>query len=50
MSDPIWSDSGTWVALGVSVLFLVVALVMHLVIRRILKSQPTESESKSNHE
>jgi len=50
MPAHIWSDSGTWIAIGISVLFLVVALAMHLVIRRILKTQPTDSESKPTHE
>ena len=50
MPAHIWNDSGTWIAIGISVLFLVVALAMHLVIRRILKTPPPESESKSTHE
>jgi hypothetical protein len=50
MPAHLWSDTGTWIAIGISVLFLVVALAMHLVIRRILKSPPTEPESKSTHE
>ena len=35
-----WQDSGTWVALGVSALFIVVGIVMHRVIVKVLKSQP----------
>lgn len=32
-----WRDPGTWIALGVSVLFVVVALVLHRVFLRILQ-------------
>lgn len=35
-----WHDPGTWIALGVSVLFVVVGLVMHRVFLKILKSGP----------
>lgn len=37
MPASLWSDPGTWIALGISALFLVVALVMHRVIMRVLK-------------
>ena len=44
-------DPGTWIALGISALFLVVALVMHRVIVQVLKgSPPADIESKSYHE
>jgi len=32
-----WRDPGAWIAIGVSLLFVVVALVMHRVIVKILK-------------
>jgi hypothetical protein len=35
--SPIWSDSGTWIALGVSALFIVAGLVMRRVFIKILK-------------
>jgi hypothetical protein len=38
LDAPIWQDSGTWIALGVSLLFLLVGLAVHLVIRRVLRA------------
>ena len=32
-----WQDEGTWIALGISALFLAVAFGMHLVFKKILK-------------
>jgi hypothetical protein len=29
LDAPIWNDAGTWIVLGVSLLFIVVGLVMH---------------------
>ena len=37
-----WRDPGAWIAIGVSLLFLVVALVMHRVIVKVLKNGSTE--------
>ena len=37
-----WQDPGAWIAIGVSVLFLVVAFAMHRVFVKILKSDPAE--------
>lgn len=34
----LWNDAGAWIAIGISVLFLVVAWVMHRVIVKVLKS------------
>ncbi|HPL77673.1 hypothetical protein [Candidatus Skiveiella danica] len=42
-----WRDPGAWIAIGVSLLFLVVALVMHRVIVKVLKNGSTEP---SDHE
>ena len=43
----IWQDEGTWIALGISALFLVMALVMHRVFVRILQSgSPAQQEPK----
>jgi heme exporter protein D len=50
MPAHLWTDPGTWIAIGISVLFLVVALAMHLVIRRVLKSKPRQQESEDAHE
>jgi hypothetical protein len=38
-----WRDPGTWIALGVSALFLVAALVMHRIFVKILKNGSQES-------
>jgi len=43
----IWQDPGTWIALGVSVIFIVVGLVMHRVFIKILKNG---SQEPSHHE
>jgi ABC-type bacteriocin/lantibiotic exporter with double-glycine peptidase domain len=40
-----WNDSGTWIALGISVLFLLVGVVMHRVIKKVLQ---TPIETKVN--
>lgn len=44
----IWQDEGTWIALGISVLFLVAALVMHQVFVKVLKSGSPEQEEKQD--
>ncbi|MFD1712544.1 hypothetical protein ACFSF0_18260 [Ottowia flava] len=33
-----WQDEGTWIALGISALFVVAGLVMHRVFVKILKN------------
>ncbi len=33
-----WQDPGAWIAVGVSALFVVVALIMHRVFVKILKT------------
>ena len=37
-----WRDPGVWIAIGVSLLFVVVALVMHRVIVKVLKDGSTD--------
>jgi hypothetical protein len=37
-----WRDPGTWIALGISALFVVVALVMHRVFLKFLKNGSVE--------
>ena len=41
-----WQDEGTWIALGVSALFLVAALVMHRVLKTILKGPPPDQREQ----
>ncbi|CAM4020506.1 hypothetical protein [Paracidovorax anthurii] len=48
-----WRDSGTWIALGVSLVFIVAGIVMHRVFIRILKTGSPEPEAPvkaSDHE
>jgi hypothetical protein len=43
-----WNDSGAWIALGVSALFIVAGIVMHRVFIKILKNgtdMPTPGKS-----
>jgi len=42
----IWHDSGLWIALGVTLVTLAVAVAMHRVIMRILKSPSPDGEEK----
>ncbi|BFO53778.1 hypothetical protein AVXHC19_05810 [Acidovorax sacchari] len=42
---PMWRDSGTWIALGVSLLFIVAGIVMHRVFIHILKKGAPEGEA-----
>ena len=37
-----WHDSGTWIALGVSALFVVAGFIMHRVFVKILKTGSPE--------
>ncbi|WP_187322984.1 hypothetical protein [Paracidovorax avenae] len=43
-----WRDSGTWIALGVSLLFIVAGIVMHRVFIHILKKGAPEGEVPSS--
>lgn len=46
---PVWlQNEGAWIAIGVSVLFLVAGVVMHRVIKKVL--QAPEPQDKTNHE
>jgi hypothetical protein len=46
-----WRDPGTWIALGVSALFVIAGLVMHRVFTKILKQGSPEPDDKTaNHE
>jgi hypothetical protein len=37
-----WRDTGTWIALGVSALFLVAGVILHRIFVKILKTGSTE--------
>lgn len=42
MASPLWSDSGTWIAVGVTVISIVAAVVMHRVFIKVLQQPPTK--------
>jgi hypothetical protein len=45
--NAIWHDEGTWIALGISALFLVAGIVMHRVFVKVLKSgAPVQQEKQ----
>ena len=44
----LWYDEGTWIALGISALFLVAAFVMHRVFVNVLKSGAPEQQEKQD--
>ena len=46
----LWHDEGAWIAIGVSVLFIVAGLVMHRIFVRILKNGSPEISGESAKE
>jgi len=46
LDAPIWHDAGTWIVLGVSLLFIAVGVAMHHVIRKVLRAPPTDKPSE----
>jgi hypothetical protein len=43
MSLPVWmQNEGAWIAIGVSLLFVVAGVVMHQVIKKVLQAPPTQ--------
>jgi cytochrome b561 len=48
---PVWlQNEGAWIAIGVSVGFIVAGFVMHRVFVRILKAAPPPSKETDSHE
>jgi len=45
-----WRNPEAWIAIGVSVLFVVAAVVMHRVFVNILKNDSPTREQKDQHE
>lgn len=43
MASPLWSDSGTWIAVGVTAISIVAAVVMHRIFIKILQ-QPSPTK------
>jgi hypothetical protein len=53
LDAPIWSDPGTWIVLGVSLLFIVVGAAMHYIIMKVVRaphSAPAPSPIKNSEE
>jgi hypothetical protein len=45
---PVWlQNEGAWIAIGVSMLFIVAGVVMHRVIKKVLQSPPHQENKKS---
>ncbi|MEF8688271.1 UNVERIFIED_CONTAM: hypothetical protein NO986_12430 [Comamonas sp. A-3] len=49
LDAPIWSDPGTWIVLGVSLLFIAVGIGMHRVIMKVLRVPADAAANKENH-
>mgnify|MGYP001088849939 CR=1 FL=1 len=45
MPASLWGDPGTWIALGISALFIVVGIGMHRVIVKVLKNQSDPAQA-----
>ena len=45
-----WHNPEAWIAIGVSVCFVVVGVVMHRVFVNVLKNESPEGEKKVKHE
>lgn len=42
MASTLWTDSGTWIALGVTAISIVVGVVMHRIFIKVLQQPPAE--------
>ena len=49
LDAPIWDDAGTWIVLGISLLFIVVGIVMHRVITTVLRVPQGDATNKEKH-
>ena len=48
MNFPVWmQNEGAWIAIGISLLFIVAGVVMHRVIKKVLQSPPPQ-ENKTH--
>ena len=43
LDAPIWHDAGTWIVLGISLLFIVVGAVMHHTIMKVVRAPAPEA-------
>lgn len=46
LDAPIWNDAGTWVVLGVSLIFIIVGVMMHRIIRKVLRTPPLDEPAR----
>ncbi|WP_312569080.1 hypothetical protein [Comamonas sp.] len=49
LNAPIWHDPGTWIVLGISLLFIVVGIGMHRVIMKVLRAPHNGANDKEHH-
>jgi hypothetical protein len=50
MAVPPWlQNEGAWIAIGVSLVFVIAALVMHRVVIKVLKAPPGDSSAGSTY-
>lgn len=48
MNLPVWmQNEGAWIAIGISLLFIVAGVLMHRFIKKVLQAPPTQ-ETKSH--
>ncbi|MBY0453665.1 MAG: hypothetical protein K2Q11_02125 [Burkholderiaceae bacterium] len=47
MASTLWTDSGTWIALGVTAISIVVGVVMHRLFIKVLQQPPAEPTTKA---
>ncbi len=47
MAHPLWSDPGTWIALGATAVSVAVGVAMSVVFRRILRRPPPVAQPPS---
>lgn len=50
LDAPIWNDAGTWIVLGISLLFIVVGVVMHRIILKITRAPAPEDAARTTKE
>ena len=50
LDAPIWNDAGTWIVLGISLLFIVVGVAMHRIILKITRAPVPEDAARTTKE
>ena len=49
LDPPIWNDPGTWIVLGISLLFIGVGIGMHRAIVKVLRAPQNGANEKEPH-